>query len=237
MKLSNIKILTNRISYECQVDDLRLSSLVTPRYIEAIKQQFNFHTAAVGPPIPTFGDVAATFPPGLVFNLGFFVGEEERVIPIRFMHFEQRRIVIDAAGSPTDLARIFAHLQFLFEDEDAFDGSPIIGGSGKLLSYSEITFSIPGGVNNLFRPNTLSAIRHTVKTERGSVLTPIVFFVIEKEDQESRGVVINPTNQMLQLSIRAGTTPSDDIYFSGAPLDSDKHLELLETMFASGEEA
>ena len=42
-----------------------------------------------------------TFPPGVVFYLGVWIHQEEQIIPIRFINFEQNCIVIDVAG-PTE---------------------------------------------------------------------------------------------------------------------------------------
>src|SRR2546426_8674141 len=125
--LEQVKLLTSRRAYEFRPDDLRLSTLSIKPMQEQIQQLFQFQTSAMGSPMATFGDVPATYPPGFVFDMGVWISEDKQIIPIRFLHFEQRRIVIDVAGPSSAITAIFGQLrQFLAEIQVSY-GSPIVG--------------------------------------------------------------------------------------------------------------
>src|SRR5260221_5979497 len=114
--LEQVKLLTSRRAYEFRPDDLRISMLSTKPVQEQIQQLFQFQTAMMGTPIATFGDVPVTYPPGFVFDMGVWISQDKQIIPIRFLHFEQSRIVIDVAGPPVALTPSFHGLrQLLFE--------------------------------------------------------------------------------------------------------------------------
>ena len=95
--LEQVKLLASRRAYEFRPDDLRLSTLSIKPVQEQIQRLFQFQTAVMGSPMPTFGEVPATYPPGFVFNMGTWIAEDKQIIPIRLLHFEQRQIVIDVA--------------------------------------------------------------------------------------------------------------------------------------------
>src|SRR5437764_371982 len=105
--LEQVKIITGRRAYEFRPDDLRLSLLSTKIVQEQIQQLFQFQTSAMGTPAPMFGDVPVTYPPGFVFDVGVWLSPDEQLVPIQFLHFEQRRIVIDVAGSSIAIPHIF----------------------------------------------------------------------------------------------------------------------------------
>ena len=68
--LEQVKILTSRRAYEFGADAIRLSTLSIQPIQQQIQQLFGFQSSTIGSPIPTFGAVPATYPPGIVFNLG-----------------------------------------------------------------------------------------------------------------------------------------------------------------------
>src|SRR5947209_3127631 len=109
--LEQIKLLSSRRAYEFRPDDLRLSVLSVKPVQEQITQLFQFQTSIMGTPMATFGDVPVTYPPGFVFDMGVWISQNKQVIPIRFLHFEQRRIVIDVAGPSFAITAIFDQLQ------------------------------------------------------------------------------------------------------------------------------
>jgi len=55
--------------------------------MDHIQQLFQFQLATIGSPLPTFGDVPATFPPGVVFDHGVALSPGDRMVPIRLLHF------------------------------------------------------------------------------------------------------------------------------------------------------
>src|SRR6266481_2653164 len=105
--LEQIKILSSRRAYEFQQDDLRLSVVSARPVQQQFQELFRLQTSAMGSPSPTFGEVPATYPPGFVFDMGIWISPGEQLVPIRFLHFEQYRIVIDVAGTSDALTPIF----------------------------------------------------------------------------------------------------------------------------------
>src|SRR5579859_6297594 len=125
--LEQVKILTGRRAYEFSADAIRLSTLSIQAVYQQIQRLFDFQSAIIGSPMPTFGEVPATYPPGIVFNLGAWIHQEQHIVPIRFIHFEQKRIVIDVAGSTSAIEGIADRLFQFLSGLQAADGSPVVG--------------------------------------------------------------------------------------------------------------
>lgn len=231
--LENIKILTSRRAYEFRIDDIRLSALSTKQVQEQVQQLFQFQASMMGSPAPTFGDVPATYPPGFVFDMGAWISsEEQQLVPIRFLHFEQRRIVIDVAGSSSALTPIFERLRHFFSGLHAQDGSPVIGEPERVLDYSEITAKYPFSLDAVIAPPLRDLLNTTLnkgskKEQKSRLMVPSFAVQFYLANQElAVGPVANDV-RVLTFAQRAGTRPEECIYFSGAPLDSDTHLNYL----------
>src|SRR5258707_6483877 len=124
--LEQVKLLTSRRAYEFRPDDLRISMLSTKPVQEQIQQLFQFQTAMMGTPIATFGDVPVTYPPGFVFDMGVWISQDKQIIPIRFLHFEQSRIVIDVAGPSFPLPPLLLELWHFLSELSTPHLSPIV---------------------------------------------------------------------------------------------------------------
>src|SRR5258708_20493320 len=98
--LEQVKILTSRRAYEFTPDALRLSSVSIQPVQRQIQQLFNFQSSAIGSPMPMFGEVPTTYPPGIVFNLGASIYQQQSIFPSRFLHCKRIPIDIDSV-SPT----------------------------------------------------------------------------------------------------------------------------------------
>src|SRR6266849_877117 len=141
--LEQVRILTSRRAYEFGPDALRLSSVSIKPVQQQIQQLFNFQSSAIGTPMATFGEVPSTFPPGIVFNIGAWIHQEKLIVPIRFLHFEQNRIVIDVAGPTVAINGIADRLFHFLSGLQAADGSPVVGEPERVLDYSEISAQFP----------------------------------------------------------------------------------------------
>src|SRR5712692_3054382 len=148
--LEQVKILTSRRAYEYGADSIRLSMLSIPVIQQQIQQLLGFQSSVVGTPIPTFGEVPTVYPPGVVFNLGAWIHEETLIVPIRFLHLERNRIVIDVAGPTTAIDGIADRLFHFLSGLHAADGSPIVGEPESVLDYSEITAQFPFPLDAIF---------------------------------------------------------------------------------------
>ncbi|HLG61655.1 MAG TPA: hypothetical protein VKY19_06965 [Ktedonosporobacter sp.] len=234
-----IKLLTSRRAYEFHADDLRLSTLSLKPIQEQIQQLFHFQSSTMGTPIPTFGDVPATYPPGFVFNMGVWLSPEQQIIPIRFLHFEQRRVVIDVAGPSTAITAIYEQLLHFLHQMQAGDGSPIIGQPERILDYSEITSQLRFSIDEMFISPLRKLFTKTVipvESNQPLTLVPTLALGAYQSDQELHATPSPNEPQTFTLTFRVGTRPEEKIYFSAAPLDSETHriyLSDLEAVLAS----
>jgi len=228
--LKNIKILTSRKGYEFAPDDLRLSMISTKPIMEHIQQLFQFQIATIGSPMETFGNVPQTFPPGVIFDHGVGISLEKEIIPIRFLHFEPQRIVIDVAGKSFDVDEIFHKIIRAFDEIHAPDGSPVIGKPERVLNYSEISAQFSFSLDVLVAPPLRKLLRKTIAAsdnEKDSLLIPSLSLGSFSSTQKFGNPPGINDSHSFTLTVRAGTQPRERIYFSGAPLNSEAHLTCL----------
>lgn len=226
---SDLKLITSRRAYEFRMDELRLSLLCTPQVQEQIGRAFAFQAGGLGTPPPTFGPIQATVPPGLIYNFGSWQGPNESPTPVRFIHFEQRRIVIDIAGPSSVIDSIFQALRELVKDLAIADGSPVIGEVERTLDYSEFSGRFSFDLNELLAPKAQSSLRRAMNLGQQDVdsmiVLPSITMSTHRADEEFSGAV--PESKQLMLAVRAGTRPEDGVGFSGAPLVSEAHHQYL----------
>lgn len=232
--LEQIKILSSRRAYEFRQDDLRLTMLSTRLVEQQFRELFHFQTSAMGSPSPTFGDVPATYPPGFVFDMGLWISPDQQPVPIRFLHFEQRRIVIDVAGPSWSIAAIFERVKDFFADLHAPDGSPVIGDPEYIQDYSEITAHCPFSLDILIAEPFRNLFQRTFpkKDDAHHTLIPTFSMQVYPADHELANVPTLSDVRSLSFALRAGTRPQDHTYFSSAPLDSEAHLRYLHELVA-----
>jgi hypothetical protein len=226
-----ITILSSRRAYEFRPDDLRLTTLSIKPVQEEIQQLFHFQSSVMGTPMQTFGEVPVTYPPGFVFSMGVFFSAEKQPVPIRFLHFEQRRIVIEVAGPSSFIDTIAQRLFHFLSQIQIVDGSPVIGEPERILNYSEISAQFSFPLDALFaspvRRVFAKAISENAKGKE-VVLAPTLVLPAYTSGQEFASVINYSFS--FTLAGRAGTRPEDHIYFSSAPLDSESHLTYLEEL-------
>ncbi len=233
--LQQVKLLAARRAYEFSPDDLRLTVFTLKPVQDAIQQSLHFQLATVGSPLPTFGEVPATLPPGVVFNWGLWPSEDEVLIPIRFLHIEQRRIVIDVAGPSSTLAPIFEHVRRIVAEIPVAHDSPVIGEPERIRDYSEISAKFSWSLDAIFAPKVRKLLAHAAgipSNQREMLAAPSLYMRPQSVQEEAQGAVTIADSQVLQLAARKGTLPDEHMYFSGAPLDSDAHLAYLKELDA-----
>lgn len=228
--LENIRFLTGRRSHEFSPDDLRLSTLSVKPIQDEIQKLFQFQSSTIGTPMATFGDVQLTFPPGLVFDTGVWKSPENKYVSIRFLHFEPRRIVIDVAGPSTALTSIFEQLYRFLAEIGTLDGSPLVGKPQKVLDYSEVSASFPFSLDAIIPSPVRKVFGQFAK---GPILLPTLIVQTAADRQMLAGTATNGDNHAFTFAPRAGSRPEDHVYFSGAPLDSDAHLDYLKALEAA----
>jgi len=236
MMADNTKILSSRRSYEYRQDELRLTFLATPAVQQYISQAFNFQMVQVGTPMQTFGSVPATLPPGVVFNLGTVLFPEGMATPIRFLHLEPRRVVIDVAGPSSVIDAIFAQLTGMLATIPTPDGSSVMGHPERVRDYSEITRPASYLPHVLLAPPLRDIIKNAsgASDDAGTLLVPSVRALMLESDDEYPGSATVPTDlRHFVYELRHTTHPQDRVYFSAAPLNTNAHLEYLDRLQAA----
>ncbi len=226
----DIAFITARRAYEFRPDDLRLSMLSIKPIQDEIQKLFNFQSSSIGSPMRTFGEVQLTIPPGLVFNMGVWVSPGNQLLPIRFLNFEPRRIVIDVGGSSEAITPIFERLQQFLAGLKAQDGSPPIGKPESILDYSEISARFPFPLDAIVSPPLRQLLSRIIK-ER--VLVPTLVTQSFPGGQVLSGTANIGDHHAFTLAPRAGNRIEDHKYFSGAPLDTEAHLSYLNELEAA----
>lgn len=221
-----VKLITARRAYEFRPNELRLTMLSLAKIREHIQKMFSFEIGEVQPPPPVFGPVQLTVPPGIVFQTGGTQVPEKTMVPIRFMHFEPSRIVIDVGGPSSAIDYIFVQLQRLLADIRAPDGSPIIGEPWRVLDYSEISGRLSFGfdklLNKKLRDHTKSLFGEEGKKRE---VVPLGVRFISTD-----GPGGSESPDIYTLEIRDADQIEDEIYTSSADMPTDRHLAWLEAL-------
>lgn len=234
-KSLNVKILTARKGYEFTLDDLRLTMFGAEPVYAPIKEAFYFQAHGLASPPPTFGPVTPTIPPGLIFQMGMWVAEDKTIVPIRFLHIESSRIVIDVAGPSAAADAIFQRLLDITSDLAAPDGSPLIGQPVRTLNFSELSIQHNGALENLFAPavrELFAASARESSQESNTRLLPSIQFQASSPDSPFDGQINTGNGRTFSLSLRAGSSLDEHAIYSSAPLETDAHLRFLEALSA-----
>src|SRR5260370_38928291 len=219
--LEQVKILTSRRAYEFTPDALRLSSVSIQPVQRQIQQLFNFQSSAIGSPMPMFGEVPTTYPPGIVFNLGAWIYQQESIVPIRFLHFEPNRIVIDIAGPTAAIDGIADRLFHFLSGLQAADGTPIVGEPVSVLDYSEITAQFPYPLDVIFSKPLLRVLGKTMGIAVGNTsmtLVPSVVIQIAPTDVVLSAVPSGNRPSACIFSLPSRTPPDGDLFHCASPL-------------------
>lgn len=225
-----IKIISSRRAYEFRQDELRLTVLSAGPLIERIQQAFGFQGAQIGTPAPTFGEVPLTLPAGIVFSSGSVIDEQHGIIPIRFLNFEQRRIVIDVAAPSVCLDVVYDALATMVSSLLAPDGNPALGIPYRRRDVSDISLQLDFPIIALLAPNLAPVFEEGIGlSDASQALLPTLTFQRQEGPGEYAGTAaVNQNNgPMLQFALRQGTALDEHVFFSTAPLPSDAHLAYL----------
>src|SRR5260370_10595055 len=206
--LNNLKLLSSRRAYEFAPDEIRLTLLSMQPVSEFVKQSLGFQSAVLGTPMPTFGEAEYTFPLGVVFNNGVFQAAEQRLIPIRYLHIEARRVVIDVAGPSSAIDSIFETLNQQLANVRASDGSPALGKPAKILDVSEFSFHLSAGPDELLPPELRTIVTDALSGSApgGETMAVIPAFRIHLQAADAlyAGWVPNPDASGFMLYLPAG---------------------------------
>jgi len=232
----SVKVLTARIGYEFTLDDLRLSMLCTNAIMQQIADAFQFRMFGVATPQATFGPVPNSLPAGAVFQLGTWViPDNSQIVPIRFLNIELQRIVIDAAGPSSVLDGIYNRLREAVSPITAPDGSPIIGEPSHTLHFSELSITLPFGLDSILTPSVRTLLTRylpNAETSDSVTLTPSLEVRGHSDREPFSGALAAGDGYTITLSPRASISPDQHVVYSGAPLETEQHIQFINELVA-----
>ena len=225
--MKQARVVTSRRAYEYKPDDLRLSVLSLPGTQEKVQQLFGFQVAQLGTPMPTFGPVPSTIPPGIVFDYGVASMEDEDIL-IRYLHFEPLRLVIDTAGPSRVVDFVYEHLHDLLSETVDNAEFPAIGSPARVLDYTEISVQLDFDFEQLLNDPVRKVAQDFFGADGKQVFPGnINFLAVDPEEELQQQSPMGPA-----LQIRAGTRLRDRVFYSAADLPSEQHLAWLEALEA-----
>ncbi len=227
--MNEVKVISARRAYEFRPDNLRLTSLTVREVVSMIQEEFDFRGVSITTPPPVFGEVAVTIPPGLVFNVGATRLSGGQTAPIRFLHFEPERIVVDVAAPTSAIDEIFGQLRKRLAEVKSPDGSLAIGELERVRDYSEVSAQLDVGFDQLLSTPLAVAAQRMFAPEEEAKTVPVTLVL---HVGNSSSPVSKPDFGQAVIQIRAGTSPDEHIYFSSVDLPSDQNVEWLTTLEA-----
>lgn len=230
--IDKVTTLTARRAYEFRLDELRLSVLSVAEVHQQIQQFFTFQVTAVGPPQPTFGAVPRTMPPGVVLDYGSTQTPENIPVPLRFMHFEPMRIVIDVAGPSSAIDWTYEQLKRILGEVKSPDDSPIIGEPVRIRDYSEIVAHFDFDFEDLVSGPLLELAKETFGGDVRDVLPlGLKFRAVASDEEVDPGKIDRREfSEGNSIELRSGTRPQDRIFYSVTEMPTDRHLAWLEAL-------
>jgi len=230
--IADARLITARRAFEFGPDELRLTVLSIPQVREAIARIFAFQTAQVATPMPTFAPPMITVPPGLVFEIGVLNLPDSSPMPIRFLHIDGRRIVVDVAGPTSGAVAVFNALKETLANTRSPDGGPAIGQFKRTQDYSEISVKFGFSPDSLLAPGLRDLFNRMFSSPPGldtpaGIVVPSLRFGIVSPTDDYVGSPQGNDQSRYAIDLRLGSLPSDNNYYSSAPLDTESHLKYL----------
>lgn len=222
------RILSARRAYEFAPDELRLTVLSNASFVQHFQEAFDFGEAAIDRPSPTFGSVPATSPPGLVFVYGSVTVGSGLAVPIRYIHFEAQRLVIDIAGPSEAIASVYMAIRTMLAETKAPDGYPVLGEPVQMLDYSDIVAQLdvsPSAMLNVEIGQLIAEASGESADGHAMIAVPRLEIHVRPTDAPFRPT---PPHRQFRLTLRPGTTLAERRFLSGAPLDTTAHIAMLQ---------
>jgi len=222
-------IISARRAYSFPADGLRLSSLSTIEVHQAIGRAFGFQAIQIGTPPPTFGVVAVTMPPGLIFNYGAAPIVDGIASPIRFLHFEPQRVVFDVAGPSAAIDASYERLKSVLDEITLADNTPIMDEPYRIHDYSELSGPAVYRSDALMMFDLRAIIEPVLRIaypDPGLIAAPSIRLTLADPSTPFASPSLVGSPDAFLYELRSGTQVSEQVYFSGAPLPTDTHMAL-----------
>jgi hypothetical protein len=228
----DVRLLTARRAYEFRPDDLALATLQLAQTRDKIQAAFSFQAANNGVVPGLFGPTTIQLgQQGIVFQNGTLV-VSDRPTPIRLMQIEPTRIVIDVMASSSVIDSVFEHLVGALGDVRTADDHAVIGDPLRIRDFSELSGRFRFSLKDLFPPSVFEAFRRGLGNEAGTPV-PAIFFESLPEGQPYGGIPDVQSTTIVRFAPRAGYKPEDQVYYSGALVNTDAHLKYLQGLEAA----
>ena len=225
------RVLGARRAYQFPPDAIRLTVLTLPAVVAAVRGAFGFGGAQVGMPLPLFGDIPSTIPPGVVFNYGSYSSADGKTIPIRLLHFEPFRVVIDVAYTSDAIEPIFQYLRQVLVPFSAPDGGAAIEGEpASILHHSELTFRLAVDPLVWLGRAPWGDLFHPLAADEAIIATVSLAKVRRQAPLAPMGVA---SPSVATIELRQGSRPGDGAFYSAAPMPTSDHQAALEAIVAA----
>ncbi|MBX5477266.1 MAG: hypothetical protein IRZ18_09125 [Clostridia bacterium] len=196
-----------------------------------MSSEFQFTSITLDTPAATFGPVDRTMPPGFVGNNGMLRAGDRRVVPVRFLHVEPTRVVVDVAGSSAQAERVLQRFREVVDDFLSGDGARPLGEVAGTKDFSILSVELGADLEALIHP----AAREVLRLLAGASgpddeWVPMVGGYIVSAGKEFAGEPAGPrglSSVGARLTLRRAARRLDRLYYSEAALSSERHLELL----------
>jgi hypothetical protein len=231
--MRDVAILGARRSYEFD-PGIRLDLLGNAYALEHLKQAFGFDYGAIVQPSETFGPVPSSIPPGLAFYYGVVQFPEAALTPVRFIHIEPKRLVLEVAGDSQVLDEVTRVLMERIETIEKASGSAILGEEVRVLEQSEIRFHgsfAPSALAPLVVQDSFSEVVFRHVKSNLSLAPGLTIKLVDLT--RSYGSEIDHPSKSFVLEPASGFPPEQRIYSSVAPLSTVDHLTLLHQIDAA----
>jgi len=218
-----VKVLAARRVYEFRPDDLRLAVLSTPAIRAKIQSEFAFQQAVMGAVVPLFGAIDISGQ-GVTFASGSVSEEDGQVTPIRFIQVEPTRIVIDVAAPSTAIDTIYRRLVQAVGNARVPDGSAAIGKPTQHSDYSELSARLAFPISAILAEGLPGVLQDLVGSKLEIAMTLYIQTLVHGETYPGF-----PTQEsaILRLAPRQGFPLSERVYFSSAPVETNRHVKYL----------
>jgi hypothetical protein len=232
--MRDVSILGARRSYEFAPEQIQLDLLSNAFALEHLKQAFGFDYGAIVQPSETFGPVPSSVPPGLAFYYGVVQFPEAALTPVRFVHIEPERLVLEVAGDSQVLDEVMRVLMERIDMIENVSGTPILGEEVRIQEQSEIRFRGSFAPSALAPPVVQDSISAVLSRYVKSNLSLAPALTIRPVDfARPYGPESHHPSKSFVLELESGFPPEERIYNSVAPLNTVDHLALLHQIDAA----
>ncbi len=225
--MKNIKDLTVTQIRIFAPDYIPYVYLMRPDFIDHMKQKFHFQKQEI--PIEQFQRGQLTI---LLFNGGDFTFEGKKIL-IQRLHFDNRRIVLEAMTSSTIASKIFDSVAKEIRNFDpikSFRQKEAVFATEETSCIAKLEVNYDKVYSKAFTKfisdSFLPLLEQKFLEIRPKSLSFEVHFDPDNEYSKKHNIALVP--KTLTIEPRAGHALDEKLFFTHSPFNSDTHFKLLE---------